>query len=317
MSCIQGPAYRVLKGRHREACGAPKTCPGCEPCPEPHCQLCRREHAGATCPACIAATRADLRRVVELAGHLEDQALNGRGALAPHGGIPGGDALVLQAPAATESGTAAQLLHRRTFGLDTSHTTDERRKDLNPPLAVLAHWEHRVRAYLGQRTEGAPDMERARSYLDEHLHEAARDLMFLPMARALSGTVRQLEDVLLDGIRPERSRVPCWECGARLVKVYADQLAADHYVCPRCGERYDQHRYERAKHDHLASEGADRYVHVPAAAAAVGRSERTLRTWIRQGVVSTSRDATGRLTAWWPDVRAAHAARKTRKRSEP
>lgn len=315
MTCINHDGERVLKGRHLDPCGSPDACPGCLPCAQNHCLLCRREHADISCPACVAETRELLARIVLLTDKLDDQARNGRGALAPHG-IPGGDALVMQAPGANDRGRAAQLLHRLLFGLDVSHTTDERKADPNPPLAVLTHWEDRVRARLDQPTDLAPTMERAAAYLDRHLHEAACDLSFIPMARTFSATVRQLEDVLLDGVRPERSRVPCLECGTRLIKVYSDKLVDDYHLCPRCGERYDAGRYERAKHDHLVSEGADRYVYVAAAASAIGRPERTLRTWITRGQVASTRDAAGRLVAWWPDVRAQHlsaTARSTRR----
>lgn len=312
--CIKGSEGRVLRGRHEASCGSPEECPGCLPCPEPHCRLCRVEHADGTCPACLFTVRQNLHAVVRYAQRLPEEALEGRGA-SGRGGIPGGDALVLSAPAATSHGYAGQLLHRLLFGLDTSHTLEEARTDPTPPLQVLLHWEDRWRAASSQPTDLAPTLERSAAYLERHLHEAARDLSFIPFARAMAGLVRQLEDVLLDGERAERSRVPCLECGVRLVKLYGATLEEDQHECPRCGERYDQARFTQAKHHHLASAGADRFVHIPDAAAAVGRPEQTVRAWIRRGMVSTSRDPeTLRLTAWWPHIRAAHQEATARKR---
>lgn len=312
--CMKGSETRVLKDRHGSSCGSPETCPGCLPCREAHCLLCKRAHAEVTCPRCLSVARTNLHDAVRLAGKLSDESLNGQRS-SKSKVMPGGDALVLQAPAATSHGYASQLLHRVLFGLDVSHTQEESKGDPTPPLAVLLHWEDRWRAHTGDPTGLAPTMARSADYLDRHMHEMARDVSFPPFAKALAALVRQMEDVLTDGERPERTRVPCWECGTRLVKVYADAVARDHYVCPCCHEEYDQGRFERAKHDHLASTGAERYVFITDAAAAIGRSERSVRTWIGRGVARTSRDArTGRIVVWWPDVRAAHQAAGTRKR---
>jgi ribosomal protein L37AE/L43A len=135
---------------------------------------------------------------------------------------------------------------------------------------------------------------------------------FVPLARTLTATVRQLEDVLMDGVRPERSRVPCLECGTRLMKVWTDKAADDHWTCPRCGESYDHGRYERAKHDQLSSTGAERYVYLTDAASALGRHVETVRSWVRKGLVHRTRDTAGRTVIWWPDVREQHLVAMTR-----
>lgn len=307
----------MIRGRHREDCGAPELCAGCLPCPEEHCLVCRREHAVIACPECLSRTRVALGRVGVLTGKLRVEATLGRGSLHPQAGIPGGVALVLASPAATEHGYAAQLAHRVANQLDVSHTNEEHADDPRPPLAVLTHWEDRTRALLGDPTKAAPDVGESVAYLDRHLHELARDVSFVAFSRTMDATVRQLEDALLDGIRPERSRVPCLECGTRLVKVWTDKAATDHWTCPRCQEVYDHGRYERAKHDQLASTGAERYVYLTDAASALGRHVETVRTWVRKGKVSTTRDPAGRSVIWWPDVRAAHQeAEKRAKRRD-
>lgn len=317
MNCVQVDHQRVLRNRHADQCTG--DCQGCLPCPEPHCTTCNREHAQVTCPGCLAMARHNLANVQELTSHLGAQARHGRQAFHTHNHVPGGDALVLLAPGSHRDAQRGQLLHRTTLDLDTSHTLDEQRDDPRPPLAVLVHWEARWRAQRGQQhPEGPPPtVEEVCTYLASQLHLIAATRLFTPLAQALARTVLHLEDVLYDGDRPDTSRVPCWECGTRLVKVYTDKETTDFWRCPRCLERYDRGRYERAKHDHLASTGADRYVVVTDAAAAIGRSEQTVRAWVRKGVVEARRDPiSGRLVAWWPDIRAMHLAASTRQRGK-
>lgn len=305
---------RVIRNRHEDTC-ADGFCTGCEPCPEPHCQVCRRNHAADTCASCIAVVRTNLRNVAAMARRLDAEAQHGRRSLSVGTGVPGGDALVLASPGATTHGAAGQWAHRVTHGLDVTHTQDERRGDPRPPLAVLTRWESTWRNASGQPTDLAPTMGRVVSYLDTHLHRLAVRPEFVAFARDVAACVRSLEDVLRDGERPEVTRVPCWECGTRLVKVYADQAKDDHWTCPRCGERYDRGRFDRAKHDHLASRGAERYVSVADAVATIGRPEQTVRAWIRRGLVDVQRDnITGRLVVWWPHVRAQHMESQERKR---
>lgn len=312
--CVPGDGGRVLRNRHLEDCVS-DTCTGCHPCPEAHCAVCHREHATGACTGCLAVARRNLATIVALWPRLEAEARLGRQATHVGAGIPGGDALVLAAPGATLGGAHGQLAHRLATGLDVSHTNDELRTDPRPALAVLLKWESVWRARHGHLTDLPPTLDRVASYLGEHLHEVARDgSAALASFHDLAATARALEDVLSEGERPEVTRVPCWECGARLVKVYADQVSADHYRCPRCGEVYDRGRYDRAKHDHLASQGAERYVTVADAQAATGRPEKTIRTWAQRQLIATDRDpSTNRLLVWWPHVRAQHMAAGERK----
>lgn len=258
--------------------------------------------------------RANLSSVVALTDRLDDEAVNGARALKVSTGIPGGDALALASPGADTTGRAHQLAHRLTYGLDTTHLYDELPGDPRPPLAVLVHWESYWRRKRHQPTDLEPTMGRVAGYLTDNLHHLATEGAFVGFARDVARVVRALEDVLRDGERPERTRVPCWECGTRLVKVYADKASDDHWRCPRCAEVYDKGRYDRAKHDHLASQGAERYVSIADAVATIRRPEQTVRGWIRRGLVDAIRDpATGRMIVWWPHVRAQHSAAQERK----
>lgn len=296
VACMARDRGRVLPGRHLDGCPEPDTCPGCLPCPDHHCLTCRRNHADVTCPVCLATTRDDLREVETLTSHLHDEAVHGRRSLSSQ--IPGGDALVLLGPG---NYYADHLAH-----------SEERPSDPRPPYVVVQHWAAWWADESGSRYPYPDALADLTDYLDGQLHQIAGDPVFTHLARDLSRLRRRIEDVLYDGERPEVSRVPCLACGTRLHKVWETKVEDDHWRCPRCGETYNQGRFERAKHDHLASRGAERYVPIPMAIAAIGRPEQTVRAWIRRGLVDTRRDeATGRLFAWWPDVRAAHLAART------
>lgn len=215
---------------------------------------------------------------------------------------------MLLTPAASQRGRVGQ----------TTRPVPELPNDPTPVLDVLVFWEELWRAELDQPTQLRPTLDRVADYLDGQLHAIAGTRLFPHLAKDLARTVRQVENVLHDGVRPDVSRVPCWDCGARLEKRYAKQARHDRWECPRCHEVYDQGRYERAKYDHLASQGAERYVSVSDAIAATGRPEQTVRGWMRSGAVDSQRDpVTGRLTVWWPDVREQHlaAGNRTRARS--
>jgi len=186
--------------------------------------------------------------------------------------------------------------------------------DPRPPLDVLTYWANLWAETNGPRTPYPPTMARLQDHLDHQLHHIAATPHFPPMARDLSRLRASLENVLHAGDRPELSRVPCLVCGARLVKVWGAEEKQDHWRCPSCRELYDQGRYERAKHDQLASRGAERFVPVSDAIAVTGRPEQTVRAWMRQGMVAVRRDQAGRLQVWWPHIREKHRSTPTRRR---
>lgn len=254
-----------------------------------------------TCPGCVARARGNLHLAVVLADRLRHEAVLGRRALHVSHGIPGGDALVLLAP--------GHYTHGHALCVEEEH-------DPRPPLAVLAYWSALWRDLTASPTDLAPTLTRVHDHLHDQLHRIAKTELFPTLATDLARTVRQLEDVLHDGDRPETSKVPCLACGTRLAKVYAHEAKDDHWACPRCRDKYDPGRYERAKHDWLASTGAEKYVPIADAVGATGRPEQTVRAWIRRGDVSTRRNPrTRRLEAWWPDVRTLHLATPTRKKA--
>ena len=310
---------RLLVGRHLPACpgGQRDHCHGCQPCPEPHCRACTRTHAEDICAPCLAAVRADLHTLAALIPRLPTEATHGRGAYHSRADqVPGGDALTLAAPGTNDTDLDRALRYRLARNLDTTHALDDAvPNDPRPPHTVLDSWALHWAAAL-PTTPPDPDTAAIITYLNRRLHHLADHPEFCAMARDIAAAVHQLENVLHEGDRPQRSRVPCWECGTRLVKTYAATADHDHWTCPRCGEIYDHGRYERAQHQHLASAGADRYVAVRDAVTAIGRPTQTIRSWIRRGLVATSRDrSTGRLVVWWPDIRTLHRTTGTRRRA--
>jgi len=176
-----------------------------------------------------------------------------------------------------------------------------------PPLLVLATWEDDWRQTFGHGA--APHLasvETAAAYLDRTLAHAAQwHDAWDEFHGDLRATVARLENVLQEGEREERSRVPCTKCGTRLVRRYEAKVADDHWECPKCGKVYNKVAYHNAHRHHLASGYADRWVPLVDAIDATGRSSATVRSWVQREDVQSRRDpTTGRVYVWWPDVRA-------------
>jgi hypothetical protein len=258
-----------------------------------------------TCTDCLKLARDNLGGIRELALQLPEQSRSGRQAFHTHDGVPGGDATVMLSPAATSWPNGQAEPVRAELPLD-----------VRPPLDVLAYWSNLWRLHTRNPTEHVPTLGRVIDHLDRTLSVMADEQLFALLAHDLGSVLRQIENVVHGGDRPDVSRVPCWDCGTRLQKVWADREDADSWWCPVCGEDYDQGRYERAKHDHLHSRGADHFVQLMDAVAVTGRPEQTVRGWVRDGLVETQRGASGRLEVWWPDVRDLHRIAAMRQKSK-
>lgn len=303
-NCIRGEGRaRLLAGRHLDSCEG-GSCPGCQPCTLSHCRVCHRAHAEVTCPGCQGIARLNLAMIGELSSHLPRQAVLGRQAFHTHQDIPGGDATVMLTPASTSWAIGAVVV-----------VTTELPNDVRPPLDVLTYWSRRWEDWSSAPASlDPPTLDRSSEHLARVLHLIAATRLFVGLAHDLSTLTRELENVLHAGERADVSRVPCWDCGTRLRKVWADQARADHWRCPTCGELYDQGRYQRAQHDQLASRGADRFVPLMDAVAVTARPEQTIRAWVRAGLVETRRLSGGTREVWWPDVRDRHLMTPRRSR---
>jgi hypothetical protein len=182
------------------------------------------------------------------------------------------------------------------------------------PLNVLGWYDMAYREDYNQPTTERITVARAVTYLEGQLDRIANDPEqdFGLFTHDVYACRAHLEAVIHDSRTPERSRVPCLDCGTRLERRYHDDAKNDDHRCPKCKRTYGAGEFARAKAEWLHSEGADRFVPISEAVHATGRSEFTVRTWMRRGLVETQHNRLGRLMVWWPDVRDQHRERELR-----
>lgn len=265
-----------------------------------------------------------LRDIEQLALDLHAQALN-----SPNDStFPGGTALHMLGPAASIAVWEAQYEATEDAERwdESGRDTWAKRPKLDPamyqgdtedqPLNVLESWTRMIREDRGQPTGLTATISRECDYLRKSLDWACRvdeyDEPVWPlcfeMADELRTLVRRMEDVLHDGLRWERSEVPCTneDCTLkpRLVKVYRSRVTWDIHRCPACKAEYDHQQFINAKAQHLHAEGSERYVLVTDAIEATEIPKNTMRSWMRRMVVKSSCDIKSRrVMVWWPDVR--------------
>lgn len=316
---------RVISGRHLDPCACDDRELGCLPCPEPHCVVCSKEHAKAACVGCLDAARGDLEAIWSLLAPLDAEAIDkGVQSEAMMLGGPAADPEAWQHHAMSairgrlckciQRGQLCPSLWDRTCP-DVAYLEDNR--DEQHPLTVLGGWEQVWRDHLDHFTEQRIHEGTAYRYLSMQIGYMAEqnEPPFDEFARDLRGCRAHLENVLHDGVREERSQVPCVDCETRLVKVYAPKEPDDHWSCPRCSRTYTDQEFARAQHFHMETERADRFVKVSVALGMIDRPEQTLRAWMAQERVRLDKDPkTGAILVWWPDVRELHRNTPTRKR---
>lgn len=250
----------------------------------------------------------DLTAIEELAALIPGQAVHKANATIDGTGLPGGLSMVTLAAVASPEAWENVYEAREAFGRSADHVIDED-DEWEPPLQTLLFWSEGWRrehdADYGRRPTIATEANFIRYLLgwawenEPHWDDFARDIN---RARV------RLEEVLYAGNRVERTRVNCIEVDcerkSRLIKVYKHTEAEDHYKCPGCKVLYSPQRYRMAKAELLASQDANRHVPMQDALAAIDRSGRTFRKWLRYWYVRSYRDPlTGTVMVWWPDVR--------------
>lgn len=316
---------RVIAGRHLDPCACDDRELGCLPCPELHCCVCQKAHAKAACTDCLDEARSDLAAILDLCGGLPEEAVV-KGAQS--------EAMALDGPAADPEawqhyamsavrGRLCKCARRRQlcpslWGKPCPYAAYlEDCRDEQHPLFVLGGWEQIWRDHLDHFTEAPVTLYAAYAYLDMqigYMSEQAEPA-FEEFARDLRGCRSHLENVLQDGIREQRSQVPCVECETRLVKVYGEKEPDDRWSCPHCKRTYTDEEFARAQHFHMETERADRFVKVSEALGMIDRPEQTLRAWMAQERVKLDKDPrTGAILVWWPDVRELHRNTPTRNR---
>jgi len=283
----------------------PRELPNGDPCPQRHCGTCGHRHVEAlTCASCVGEARTDLADIVRMDSQMLTEAV--------HKGVESEAAMLEGAAANPEA-----WRQRRRHGF-RPHPDDLLGE--NAPLWVLGTWDLLVTEHYGHKRTRRVTVNRAAKYLGANLTELAQDVDFAfeDLARDLRQCRAHLEAVLHDGEQVERSNVTCIEigCSANLERLYARTEDHDGWRCSsqRCRAIYDHARYARALHEHLASEGADRWVRISDALAVIARPEMTLRTWVANGEVRSSRTVGGAVYVWWPDVRHKDIASARRSR---
>lgn len=198
------------------------------------------------------------------------------------------------------------------------------------PLLVLATWEDVVRDERGQPSDLRATVQRAADYLRGSVDwmlgtNDDGDLNFLgvdALADDLRRCRRMLEDVLRDGERLTRVKVPCIRCDeAPAIAVRVDSRGREingEWFCPGCLHSYSAESLLLAKSHSLAMR--DGWVRVSDAAHVTGRSVKTIRWWATPpapyapAVRSRRVTLLSKLEVLWSDVRAMHQDTPTRQR---
>jgi hypothetical protein len=280
---------RVLPGKHQDDCDTDR-CPGCLPCPERHCQVCRTTDVTAegrgtdrTCATCVGETRTGLRAVGDLTARMLGEAIvKGINSTAAAYDSPVSN---VEAWRYRRASAIAGRIDRDHFSASELAGTD-----LHPHW-VIGTWELAVRQHLDQLPDldHRPTLTEARTYLDGHLTRLAHDpdFAFDELADDIQRCVTHLENVLYDGTRPERTRVTCTTTWCRkqprLEHRYATTAADDVWVCPSCNTTYGVQAFREAHAKQLRHAGAQKYLPFREALAtlvAQGRNERTVWRWL-------------------------------------
>lgn len=264
----------------------------------------------------------DLAEIERLCAWLRDQALH-----RPHVPLrhpqtaPGGDASMLSGPMSPLSREdAVEFIERWNadhYGeaciVDLSHLNDEPENPDADLLTSLLFWSEDFRKRAGSAMPHRPSIASEASWLRSAVpwvydHEPK----WQDFAADVNDVRVAMENLLSAGVRSTRTRVPCLDCGTRLIRVYQPQAAHDYHKCPWCKRRYDKPAFDRAKADHFASRPAEKFVRLQDARDLICdkdrpdgcRPARTFRKWLSDGLIRTRRDPlTGLVWCWWPDVR--------------
>lgn len=355
MSCRYLPRLRRrgIRDRHAEDCPDQhwhpplswQPCPGCEPCPEPHCGVCGREHVEQlTCPTCLGEARDHLSEIrrLELGVPLEAQEL----------GDVESEAAMLAGPVANPEAYA----QRRSYGYHEPEEVKTKTGAIvgeDHPLWILGTWDLLVTEHYDTRRTGRITVATSAAYLDLVLSDLAQDpaFPFPDLAHDLRRAREHLEDVLHDGERND-SGAPCMSCGAVLQKptrkrrecthptpartllatlhtypelpVWTTELQAareacttcdqggraDYWECPRCKRRHTEGQYRFAVMNLHRDEAAwltDRDMEIR-----TGVKAATVRSWGREGGPVRRRRDSGRTVYAVADVLGQQARRRSR-----
>jgi hypothetical protein len=222
--------------------------------------------------------------------------------------MPGGDVLAALAPVANLEAHAWQLDAAEAAALDREQPWPDYSHEHGAPtpLQRLTAWTEPLRARLGVETL-RPTYDTETALLRRHLPALAQHPAFPRLLGDLHTIRVQLENLTHHGERATRSEVPCWDEACprqpRLVRVWGDDPDHDGYRCPACHRTYDPDQYARALWQTFGSHTTQRWVTLTDAYGLLPQPQRTTRSWVQRGWVTTTCDRhTRRTLLWWPDL---------------
>lgn len=274
----------------------------------------------------------DLTEIVRLHDALLVQAIHRASARIDGTSLPGGEAMVALGHVAqpgewAENVESVEWRHMATCKkLDHSRcwTGSEDEDDSEPVLQTLLFWSEQWRIEHGYPLEGRrPTVATEANFIRGMLNWAWDNLIeWADFAKDLGDAKTRLENLLLAGERSERG-APCLydECrGVRLVRklmpgrseIGAKVWRLTDWHCPKCKRSWDEDRYaamvtaanEAAKFEDI---DGDVWCSADYAARKVGRSVKTVRTWVNRDQVATICLIAGRRTQF---VRLADVERR-------
>ena len=213
-------------------------------------------------------------------------------------------------------------------GCRVSMHADDDDPDWEPPLQTLLYWSEAWRAEL-DTPNGRPTIGSEAAFLASVLHWAyEREPRWDDFAADVKACKARLENLLRDGDRPVLG-VPCLyeECrGVRLRRNLVQTRrggawALTDWTCPRCGRTWDERTYSgmvslAAELAKVETVDGEVWCSQDYAAVVVGRSVKTVRTWVDAGKVTQACMVRGRRRGFvlLSDVEQADAEAKRRNR---
>lgn len=273
---------------------------------------------------------ADLKAILDMADRLEARAID-----RADDDIPGGEAMVNLAPVADMT-----IWSRRDELADGDLAPYEDPDQSWSAFQMLRFWSEQWRIDLGMDHDDPrwrPSITSEAAFLrnpdvlawawdnEPHFDDFTTDIA---TARA------RLENVLLDGTRVAFTGAPCLydECrGARIVRKTVPKSDAEgnkvwqltDWHCPRCKRKWSEADYaamvtaanERTKTEHIDGEV---WCSIDYAARKVGRSPKTIRTWLTREQLTVACMITGRRLPFvsLEEVRELAEARPRRSRRQ-
>lgn len=202
---------------------------------------------------------------------------------------------------------------------------DEDPDDAWSPFQILEFWSEGWRREHGAEYGERPTLVTEANFIRWALDWAwQNELGWDDFAADVRRARVKMEDILHAGNRVELSRIVCPDCESQprliVLRGSAEDGSDDVWKCHVCRNRLDVASASRAHAKMLRSEGAERWVHQADAIAtlkAQGRPERTIRSWLAEGVGNCYCDATThQVWVWWPELWRKHRETPTRNRGK-